>query len=191
MNWSGGLEVGASVRTSPPRLAQAISLAIAVAALAGALLTSRGIEARAVARAETPQPIFFPRAEILRPALLGVHRLGGRPDLGSNRPVLRLTGRGRGAVPPALSVGGYDDLARPPFPGCLPVRRTVPHHRQAVSQRHRDLPEGHHRQSLGVATSARSRAVVLPGTRRITVRPCIGGRSRTTFPGARIISPVF
>jgi len=71
MSGSGGLQVGASVRTSPPRLAQAVSLAIAVAALAGAILTSRGIEARAVARAETPQPIFFPRAEILRPALLG------------------------------------------------------------------------------------------------------------------------
>jgi tetratricopeptide (TPR) repeat protein len=42
-----------------------------MAALAGALLTSRGIEARAVARTETAQPIFFPRAEILRPALLG------------------------------------------------------------------------------------------------------------------------
>ena len=71
MSGSGGLQVGASVRTSPPRLAQAVSLAIAVAALAGAILTSRGIEVRAVARPETPQPIFFPRAEILRPALLG------------------------------------------------------------------------------------------------------------------------
>ena len=71
MSGSGALQVGASVRTPPPRLAQAVSLAIAAAALAGAILTSRGIEARAVARAETPQPIFFPRAEILRPALLG------------------------------------------------------------------------------------------------------------------------
>jgi tetratricopeptide (TPR) repeat protein len=71
MSGSGGLQVGASVRTSPPRVAQAVSLAIAAAALAGAIFTSRGIEARAVARAETPQPIFFPRAEILRPALLG------------------------------------------------------------------------------------------------------------------------
>src|SRR5512136_1980690 len=71
MSGSGGLQVRAPVRTSSPRLAQAIFLVIAVAALAGANLTSRGIEARAVAREETPQPIFFPRAEILRPALLG------------------------------------------------------------------------------------------------------------------------
>jgi tetratricopeptide (TPR) repeat protein len=71
MSGPDGLSVGTSVRTSSPRLAQTVSLAIAMAALAGALLTSRGIEARAVARTETAQPIFFPRAEILRPALLG------------------------------------------------------------------------------------------------------------------------
>ena len=71
MSGLGGLRAGVSVRTSPPRLAQAVSLAIAVMALAGALLVSRAIEARGVAKAETPQPIFFPRAEILRPALLG------------------------------------------------------------------------------------------------------------------------
>ena len=67
MSGSGGLRTGAS----PARLAQAASLMIAVMALAGALLASRAIEARSVAKAETPQPIFFPRAEILRPALLG------------------------------------------------------------------------------------------------------------------------
>lgn len=71
MTGSDGVQAGRSARISSPRLAQAVFPAIAVAALAGAILTSRGIEARAVARAETPQPIFFPRAEILRPALLG------------------------------------------------------------------------------------------------------------------------
>ncbi len=71
MTGSDGVQAGRSARISSPRLAQAVFLAIAVAALAGTILTSRGIEARAVAREETPQPIFFPRAEILRPALLG------------------------------------------------------------------------------------------------------------------------
>jgi tetratricopeptide (TPR) repeat protein len=71
MNGSSGLPADRSVRTSPPRVTQVAFLAIGAAALAGAILTSRGIEARAVARPETPQPIFFPRAEILRPALLG------------------------------------------------------------------------------------------------------------------------
>jgi pentatricopeptide repeat protein len=71
MSASGGLRAGVSARPSPPRLAKAVSLAIALMALAGALLVSRAIEARGVAKAEAPQPIFFPRAEILRPALLG------------------------------------------------------------------------------------------------------------------------
>jgi tetratricopeptide (TPR) repeat protein len=71
MSAFGGLRAGASARTSPPRLAQAASLTIAVMALAGAFLASRAIEARGLAKAETPQPVFFPRAEILRPALLG------------------------------------------------------------------------------------------------------------------------
>jgi tetratricopeptide (TPR) repeat protein len=48
-----------------------VALAIAGAALAGAFVTSRGLQDRAVPRTETAQPIFIPRAEILRPALLG------------------------------------------------------------------------------------------------------------------------
>ena len=58
------------VQAFPKRRTQAVALAIAGASLAGALLISREIPPQA-ARSETPQPIFFPRVEILRPALLG------------------------------------------------------------------------------------------------------------------------
>lgn len=49
---------------------QAVALAIAGAALIGVVLLSRQIPPQA-ARSEAPRPIFFPRVEIVRPALLG------------------------------------------------------------------------------------------------------------------------
>jgi pentatricopeptide repeat protein len=71
MSMFGRLSVIGPSRISPQRLTQAVALAIAGAALVGALAASRGLQARGAARTETAQPIFFPRAEILRPALLG------------------------------------------------------------------------------------------------------------------------
>lgn len=55
----------------PARRTQAVALALAFLALAGAFLSARRLEGRAVDRAERLEPIFFPRPEILRPALLG------------------------------------------------------------------------------------------------------------------------
>lgn len=71
MSGPGRLAVFPPARIFPQRLTQAVALAIAGAALVGAFVASRGLQARTVARTETAQPIFFPRAEILRPALLG------------------------------------------------------------------------------------------------------------------------
>ena len=55
----------------PARRTQAVALTFAFLALTGAIVTARWLEARAGDRAERIEPIFFPRAEILRPALLG------------------------------------------------------------------------------------------------------------------------
>jgi tetratricopeptide (TPR) repeat protein len=55
----------------PARRTQAAALAFAFLALTGAFVTARWLEGRAVGGAERLEPIFFPRAEILRPALLG------------------------------------------------------------------------------------------------------------------------
>ena len=55
----------------PARRTQAAALALAFLALTGAFVTARWLEGRAVGGAERPEPIFFPRVEILRPALLG------------------------------------------------------------------------------------------------------------------------
>ncbi|OGB95165.1 MAG: hypothetical protein A2Z31_05820 [candidate division NC10 bacterium RBG_16_65_8] len=70
MSGSGRTQTAPPARAFPERLTQVVALAIAGAALAGALLASREIPPQAV-RSETPQPIFFPRVEIVRPALLG------------------------------------------------------------------------------------------------------------------------
>lgn len=56
----------------PARRTQAVALALAFLALAGAFLSARRLEGRAVDRVERTEPIFFPRPEILRPALLGL-----------------------------------------------------------------------------------------------------------------------
>jgi tetratricopeptide (TPR) repeat protein len=56
---------------APTRRTQVAALAFAFAALALALFASRALDAPAVDRAERVEPIFFPRVEILRPALLG------------------------------------------------------------------------------------------------------------------------
>jgi len=71
MSGSGRLNARPPARFSPQRLTQVVALGIAGVALAGALVVSRGLQARAVTRTEAPQAVFFPRAEILRPALLG------------------------------------------------------------------------------------------------------------------------
>jgi pentatricopeptide repeat protein len=55
----------------PTRRTQAVALALSFLALGGAFLAAQRLEGRAVDRAEQLEPIFFPRAEILRPALLG------------------------------------------------------------------------------------------------------------------------
>jgi tetratricopeptide (TPR) repeat protein len=55
----------------PARRAQAAALAFAFLALTGAFVTARWLEGRAGDRAERLETIFFPRMEILRPALLG------------------------------------------------------------------------------------------------------------------------
>ena len=55
----------------PARRTQAAALTFAFLALTGAFVTARWLEARAGDGAERIEPIFFPRAEILRPALLG------------------------------------------------------------------------------------------------------------------------
>ena len=70
MRGSGQTQTVPPVRAFPNRLAQAVALAIAGAAMAGGVVISREIPPQA-ARSETPQPIFFPRVEIVRPALLG------------------------------------------------------------------------------------------------------------------------
>ena len=70
MNGSGRTQTAPPVRALPRRLTQAVALAIAGAALAGAALISQEIPPQA-GRSETPQPIFFPRVEIVRLALLG------------------------------------------------------------------------------------------------------------------------
>ncbi len=83
------------------RQAQALSLAVALAALTGAFLLAREIDARAVPSSEASAPIFLPRAEILRPALLGfdglaadllwlrtIQYFGGRVERRENFPQL-------------------------------------------------------------------------------------------------------
>ena len=70
MSGSGRTQTVPPARALPKRLTQAMALAIAGAALAGAVLISRAIPPQA-ARPETRQAIFFPRVEIVRPALLG------------------------------------------------------------------------------------------------------------------------
>src|SRR5512136_785237 len=70
MSESGQTQTGPLARALPKRLTQAMALAIAGAALAGAVLISRAIPPQA-ARSDTRQAIFFPRVEIVRPALLG------------------------------------------------------------------------------------------------------------------------
>jgi pentatricopeptide repeat protein len=55
----------------PAQRARVAALACAAAGLAVAFLAARGLEDRAGQRAERLEPIFFPRAEIVRPALLG------------------------------------------------------------------------------------------------------------------------
>ena len=71
MSWDDVMRHQPTSWMASTRRAQMLALAIALVSLAGAFLVTRGIEARAVDRAEGLQPIFFPRAEILRPALLG------------------------------------------------------------------------------------------------------------------------
>jgi tetratricopeptide (TPR) repeat protein len=73
------------------RRAQGIALAAACCALAIAWQTERRIEARTPQTAESVDPIFFPRAEILRPALLGFDRLAA--DLAWIRTVQYFGGR--------------------------------------------------------------------------------------------------
>jgi pentatricopeptide repeat protein len=70
MSGSGQTQAAPPARAFPERLTQAVAVAIAGVAVAGAVLISREIPPQP-ARAETPQPIFFPRVEIVRPALLG------------------------------------------------------------------------------------------------------------------------
>ena len=53
-----------------PRV-RGLALALAAAGLAVAFLAAKGIEVRGEHRVERLEPIFFPRAEIVRPALLG------------------------------------------------------------------------------------------------------------------------
>jgi tetratricopeptide (TPR) repeat protein len=55
----------------PARRAQAAALTFAFLALTGAFVTARWLEGRVGDGPERLEPIFFPRAEILRPALLG------------------------------------------------------------------------------------------------------------------------
>jgi tetratricopeptide (TPR) repeat protein len=55
----------------PARRVRGLALALAVAGLTVAFLAVKGIEAGGEHRVERLEPIFFPRAEILRPALLG------------------------------------------------------------------------------------------------------------------------
>ena len=55
----------------PARRVRGLALALAVAGLTVAFLAAKGIEARGEHRVERLEPIFFPRAEILRPALIG------------------------------------------------------------------------------------------------------------------------
>ena len=55
----------------PARRVRGLALAVAAAGLAIAFLAAKGIEARGEHRIERLEPIFFPRAEILRPALIG------------------------------------------------------------------------------------------------------------------------
>lgn len=55
----------------PARRAQAAALVFAFLALTGAFVTTRWLEGCAGEGTERIEPIFFPRAEILRPALLG------------------------------------------------------------------------------------------------------------------------
>jgi tetratricopeptide (TPR) repeat protein len=86
---------------SSARWTQAAALAVACCALAAAWLAGRQIDARATQAAESVEPIFFPRAEILRPALLGfdtlaadltwirtVQYFGGRVERRENFPQL-------------------------------------------------------------------------------------------------------
>ncbi|HYL82028.1 MAG TPA: tetratricopeptide repeat protein [Candidatus Acidoferrum sp.] len=88
---------------SPPylRRAQALSLAVAFCALAGAFLLAQAIDRRVVPGGAAPAAMFFPRAEILRPALLGfdglaadlfwlrtVQYFGGRVELRQGFPQL-------------------------------------------------------------------------------------------------------
>jgi tetratricopeptide (TPR) repeat protein len=85
----------------PAHRTQAMALALALLALGGAFLTARWLEGRALDRAERLEPIFFPRVEILRPALLGftglaadltwirtVQYFGGRVEHRENFPQL-------------------------------------------------------------------------------------------------------
>jgi tetratricopeptide (TPR) repeat protein len=62
---------GSTGGASHPRRAQALSLVAALAVLTVAFLLARAIDARVRPAAETPSPIFLPRAEVLRPILLG------------------------------------------------------------------------------------------------------------------------
>ncbi len=86
---------------SPARRTQAAALMLAFLALAGAFVAVRWLEGHAGDGAERLEPIFFPRVEILRPALLGftglaadltwirtVQYFGGRVERGERFPQL-------------------------------------------------------------------------------------------------------
>jgi tetratricopeptide (TPR) repeat protein len=60
-----------TTRRSDGRRTQAMALGLAFLALAAAFLMARWLEGHARDQAKPIEPIFFPRVEILRPALLG------------------------------------------------------------------------------------------------------------------------
>jgi tetratricopeptide (TPR) repeat protein len=75
MTHAGDPTVAVPETARPARRGRAAALACAAAGLTIAFLAARGIEARGTQGAERLEPIFFPRAEIVRPALLGFSSL--------------------------------------------------------------------------------------------------------------------
>jgi hypothetical protein len=154
----------------PARRVRGLALALAVAGLTVAFLAVKGIEAGGEHRVERLEPIFFPRAEILRPALLGfaglaadltwirtVQYFGSRIERQERFPQLyQLVDMVTSLDPQFLDAYQYGGLflsiARQ-YPNAIAIFRTT------------------------WAGSTFSSSGIIP-------RPCTGGRSPTDFPGA-------
>ena len=163
----------------PARWTQAVALALAFLALAGAFLTARRLEGRAVDRAERLEPIFFPRPEILRPALLGFTGLAA--DLTWIRTVQYFGDRmeRRELFPQLYQLVDMTTSLDPHFLDAYVYGGLFLTIVKQYSKRYRHLREGNRRQSHLHGRFLTTWAASISWNFTTTSRPCTIGRSRT------------